>query len=1560
MVSPRTILCALLLLAGTALAERTKVLLIEGASNHDWQQRKAVMTAILSRDGSFDVDVSVTPGAPNDPGWATWSPDFPAYDVVISGYSNAAGGEPRWPAAVETSFANYVSGGGGFVAFHEAAQAFPDWPEYGEMLGLRWNPANVGNTILISASEQLQVHGPDLPGPFAFTNHGANVNVLVKRLGNHPIHAGLPTSWMAANLEVWRYTRGPANNLTVLSYAKDPESLLQFPVEWTTNYGAGRVYASSYGHIFPGDVQPTGMRCAAFQETLCRAVKWCAGIDPAATVPSDFPSTTAISLRAHAEGVSGFGGPKPVAPFVNGALPTLSVVPTGVQVTEAFPALNWESPIDAKPWPGQTGQLMVVEMDGRVFKLADSDATTTRSEVLNITDRVWYLNWDVGAPTHKHGGIFSAVFHPQFGQGTGKDYLYVYYAHHPANDSPDALVDGNNPFYNRLSRFTWNGTGFDPASEQILLHLHDTAKGHEGGGMCFGADGFLYLAFGDGGDESNSAIEDTQKLHERARSGVFRMDVDMQGGEISRPIRRQPAGLGSYSQNYYVPRSNPWLEPHEDATASVLEEFYAIGLREPHRMTFDAASGFWIGDVGANTWEEVNLMDTPGLNFQWIYKEGNANGFGPVPNPILGTERPPIHDYNHGVGNCIIGGHVYRGTAMPFLQGKYLFADNGTQLVYALEFDSVTKAKIGVQQITAGRAGGIWEGVSSFGIDSNGEPLLLQLGAGVNGAAQISRIKPAGPPGGGTWQYPPLLSQTGVFTDLPSLTPAAYMIPFDVNMPLWSAGMEKKRWVILPNDGVANTAAERISYSETGSWQFPVGTVFVKHFARPDTGAPLETRLLVHGTDGWGGVTYKWRADGSEADLLEGGTEESMTVDGQTFDYLYPSRAQCNLCHTPAAGPVLGFRTRQLHRDFAYPGGETANQIESLSVAGFIDPALTVEDLQNVLTSADHSDPSVPDETWVRSYFDSNCSHCHQPGGSSRAYFDARLTTPLPNQAIVCGPVIDGLDAPAPAVVKPGSLENSVLLLRMNTTAQHLSMPPLAKGIVDDEAVARVADWILGMDADSCTKTQSYYGGGTLGSDPANATNLDTWRSNLVIDEDHVFTNTTGAALTLTFDRFTFKAGNTGDPVTPFVVKVNGNNSFTVLAIGTPRTGYALGENDVPFSESTTSLVVPPGQTIAIGFMDANPDGSGGTQTAIVTYQTGSTEVWRTGGTNDSHSGKVTIGQSPVAGNSTVTNQTRDYDFGISYLVSEFQLGNGLQVAAGYTVDGANSNFVINETDTFINTTANLMTVSVERFRFHASRVGDPVTPFLVRVNGDNDFTVVAIGSTVTSYALGNNDVAFSAGQTRLLVAPGEKIAAGFVDAYPDGSGGTGQGVVSYEYNGTDQIYYSYDVTNVASSIALGQAPVAKGYQLTNLTRNYYFSVSLGFGGKEDEDGDGLPDKWELAFSNALSTLSAAADTDGDGMTDAEELEAGTDPTDATSVLVTLDLRPAATSAIATVKTVPGRYYQVKVSTDLETWTTAGTWKAASWPAETTGFVIPDHLLPVGFAEKLFVKVSPE
>src|SRR5215469_12157318 len=111
---------------------KIKLLIVEGVSNHDWHHRLALVKEILARDGSFDVDVSVSPSAAGDPAWDTWRPDFAKYDVVLSGYNNL-GGKPGWPAPVERAFENFVRNGGGFYVYHEANNSFAEWPEYNQM-----------------------------------------------------------------------------------------------------------------------------------------------------------------------------------------------------------------------------------------------------------------------------------------------------------------------------------------------------------------------------------------------------------------------------------------------------------------------------------------------------------------------------------------------------------------------------------------------------------------------------------------------------------------------------------------------------------------------------------------------------------------------------------------------------------------------------------------------------------------------------------------------------------------------------------------------------------------------------------------------------------------------------------------------------------------------------------------------------------------------------------------------------------------------------------------------------------------------------------------------------------------------------------------------------------------------------------------------------------------------------------------------------------------------------------------------------------------------------------
>jgi hypothetical protein len=251
-----------------------------------------------------------------------------------------------------------------------------------------------------------------------------------------------------------------------------------------------------------------------------------------------------------------------------------------------------------------------------------------------------------------------------------------------------------------------------------------------------------------------------------------------------------------------------------------------------------------------------------------------------------------------------------------------------------------------------------------------------------------------------------------------------------------------------------------------------------------------------------------------------------------------------------------------------------------------------------------------------------------------------------------------------------------------------------------------------------------------------------------------------------------------------------------------------------------------------------------------------------------------------------------------------------------------------------------------------------------VRINGAGDFTLLAIGDARPVYSVGNNDVPFSGAPATIVIAPGETIAPGFVDNLPDGSPGTQAGALSF-ISGGDSIFYRYDSENRGAILELGQAPVVPFRSPAPYSpgalfqRDYLFSVTLGFGGKDDEDGDGLKDSWELAFAPGLNQLSANLDRDGDGMSDLAEFQAGTNPTDRTSVMRTLMVGPDPAGAAATIRTVPGRSYQLRVSSDLDTWKNAGVFKAADWPAGETPIIIPAVSLPPDSQQKLFIQVGP-
>ncbi|MDF7824326.1 ThuA domain-containing protein [Pontiellaceae bacterium B12227] len=280
------------MIALPAISKPINVLIVDGFSNHDWKHTTQLLQTILEANGEMQVTVSTFPGI-GKPELAQWSPEFKNYDVVIQNCNDIKGHE-RWPGYVEKGLEDFVKSGGGLYVFHSANNSFPQWNEYNRMIGLGWRAKDFGYAITLDDAGAI-TRVP--PGEGDRTSHGKRVDALLTRLGDHPIHAGFPRQWVAADIEIYRYARGPAENLTVLSFAKDEKTGLNFPIEWTVDYGKGRVYNSTLGHVWHDQKGPLGMQCAGHQTLIPRIVQWVAGKEIDATLPPDFPTAEAESLR---------------------------------------------------------------------------------------------------------------------------------------------------------------------------------------------------------------------------------------------------------------------------------------------------------------------------------------------------------------------------------------------------------------------------------------------------------------------------------------------------------------------------------------------------------------------------------------------------------------------------------------------------------------------------------------------------------------------------------------------------------------------------------------------------------------------------------------------------------------------------------------------------------------------------------------------------------------------------------------------------------------------------------------------------------------------------------------------------------------------------------------------------------------------------------------------------------------------------------------------------------------------------------------------------------------
>lgn len=312
------------------------------------------------------------------------------------------------------------------------------------------------------------------------------------------------------------------------------------------------------------------------------------------------------------------------------------------------------APVDVVPSPDRTGRLFIVDQTGKVYVLSP-DGKLGDEPFLDLSDRMVNLRL-----VYDERGLLGLAFHPDF-KSNGR--FFVYYSAPLRDQAPSG--------YNhtaRLSEFRvfTDGPGkVDPESERVILEIDQPQMNHNGGQLVFGPDGYLYLGLGDGGAANDEGAGHPEKGNGQEATtllgSILRIDVDS-------------------GEPYGIPEDNPFVG--RDGA----DEIFAYGLRNPYRFSFDAGGDhpLYVADVGQNLWEEVSVVHKGG-NYGWNIKEG-THCFDPQsPNrppadcPDTGYAGEPLLDpvieYGHDLGTSIISGFIYRGKAIPGLEGMYVFGD---------------------------------------------------------------------------------------------------------------------------------------------------------------------------------------------------------------------------------------------------------------------------------------------------------------------------------------------------------------------------------------------------------------------------------------------------------------------------------------------------------------------------------------------------------------------------------------------------------------------------------------------------------------------------------------------------------------------------------------------------------------------------------------------------------------------------------------------------------------------------------------------------------------------
>jgi large repetitive protein len=662
------------------------------------------------------------------------------------------------------------------------------------------------------------------------------------------------------------------------------------------------------------------------------------------------------------------------------------------QVKDAFPTLSNFKELVFVTHDGVGNDLYAVEKAGMIWKFPNSEtaADAQKTKILDLSAKV--LN------NHERG-MLGLAFDPNFATNR---YFYVYYI---AKSNGDAVI----------SRFKLSN---DPlvkteASEKVLFTQWQPGYEHKGGMLAFGPDGMLYVSFGDGGFKNDPPNQS------------YGQNLGVRLGTIHR-VKTTDAG-------FETPLDNPFY----GRTDAPIWETWAYGFRNPWRFSFDRLTGdLWVGDVGQDGWEEVNIV-TKGGNYGWPKCEGAYN-YGTTNACSLTSAKNPVHQYSHfGQARSVTGGYVYRGSALPELAGKYIFAEYVTGSVWGLD-----KANNFAQQNIATYTGG--GGIAAFGEDRSGELYMV----GYNEASPDSRIYklvksnlPAA--------FPQQLSQTKLFSNTAALTPASGVIEYNINVPQWADGAVRRHWAAVP-DG------KKITFSAKGNWDFPVGTAIVKHSEMPQASGPnkrLDTAVLLRQADRWIGFTYRWNDQQTDAEIVVNGSDIQVPAlsNGETVSRAWHLNApsECMGCHTETSGRVIALEARQLNRNFPYTA-MIDNQLRSWNFIGLFDKDIGAHTQYEAFAETQDGSKSVTAR--ARAYLDVNCAMCHSNNNSG---MDFRVDTLIDDMNIAWVP-----SSPGTHRLKPLEPDSSGILLRLDSE-QGYRMPKGSR-VRDPQGVAVIRDWIAG------------------------------------------------------------------------------------------------------------------------------------------------------------------------------------------------------------------------------------------------------------------------------------------------------------------------------------------------------------------------------------------------------------------------------------------------------------------------------------------------------------------